>query len=146
MQIPKYVKGDLVRLSDELPRSMSHFKGRGKLAIVMYDSKEPSEFYGEHQYGLLIKGRGLSAWYQESLIVELIEQRRLDLIEPYEKEADEENKKRHKEADEANFNYILKLYSDAAKDGATPENIDAIVTKKIEDNIDAQVKDFFKLD
>lgn len=91
MNIPKYMTGDLVLLKNEFPSYMSHFKGAGKLAIVVgHDDWLPSrldkEGDQEPKYALWVDGHGYSCWYDESLIDELIGTRKLELIESWQED------------------------------------------------------------
>lgn len=57
----KFRTGDLVKVSDTMPRSMSHFPSGG-LAIVL-EVKEPQ---GLWMYSLLLRGTSFCAWYGEA--------------------------------------------------------------------------------
>jgi hypothetical protein len=90
----KFHNGDLVRVAKDLGPCMSHFSNDCD-AIVKYSYEDK---YGgpscNPTYGIFIKGKGTSAWYDEHQLT-LIESGRHDLLREWEekRDADIEQKK-----------------------------------------------------
>ena len=60
-----FARADLVRIAKKLPPEMSHFSGKGKLALIVHSDAEGSD------YALLIltpRGLVYSAWYPRELL------------------------------------------------------------------------------
>ena len=72
LQVAKFQKfsaGDRVHITSDFPEYMSHFRGRGKNATVLYSYRD--KFGGAERipdYALDIDGFGFTAWYPENLL------------------------------------------------------------------------------
>ena len=71
-RVPKFRTGDRVRISDTLPLNMSHFRGAGGNATVLYSNITQDGFGVEGDkriiYCLDIDDFGHSAWWPEYLL------------------------------------------------------------------------------
>lgn len=85
----KFVRGDLVKVADVFPQNMSHFQGRGDLAIVAGSHADQYGSSIRHEYSLFfppLEGNsynGKASWYSEDLLamVEPRNMERLDILD-----------------------------------------------------------------
>ncbi len=88
----KFMRYDLVQITDEMPRSMSHFR-KGCRAVVRGSYTDEYGWggsSGRKQYSLVLEGPdgGFGAWYEEDQLT-LIEPNRPDLYEQWDDTAGE---------------------------------------------------------
>lgn len=100
MIIQKYQRGDHVHVVKDLGACMVHFESDCE-AIVIASYKEQFDCGDTSQYTIHLKGRGDCAWYGEHQL-ELIEANRLDMLEKWEDDERQEEKKK------ANLDWIFK--------------------------------------
>lgn len=86
MPLQKFHFGDMVKIDDELPEIMGHFRS-GEVGIVdgSYYDKYPSSAGGRdtsHTYGLHFSDGGYSSWYYESQLT-LISRNEIDKLEDW---------------------------------------------------------------
>lgn len=110
----KFHKGDWVRVSKDLGRSMSHFKA-DRDAIVIGSYADQYGGRNHTSYTIHIEGRGETSWYYESQLT-LIEPGRIDKLEQWEVERDAKAKQR------ADLDWIFSNADEAMRGhGATVE-------------------------
>ena len=78
----KFKYGDLVRISDSLGASMSHFTS-GREAVVVHSYADRYGGDNHTDYSIYIEGEGPVAWYRESQLT-LIESNRADRMQEWE--------------------------------------------------------------
>jgi len=88
----KFHKGDHVQVAKDLGRSMRHFTNDCE-AIVVGSYKDQFGGSDTKSYTLHLKDRGQCSWYEEHQL-ELIEAGRVDLLEKWEKEKEDECEKK----------------------------------------------------
>lgn len=91
----KFQKGDLVQVAKDLGQSMSHFTADCR-AIVIGSYADQYPQYSKtntKDYTLFLEGEGECSWYGENQLT-LIESGRLDLLEEWEQEQEDENTKK----------------------------------------------------
>ena len=67
----KFPIGTRVRVSDVMPKSMSHFSGAGRTATVEYTYAQMYGGSDVKSYSLVFDDGGSSAWYPEELLTEI---------------------------------------------------------------------------
>lgn len=96
----KYYRGDLVQIAKDLDPMRGHFTADAR-AIILYSYSD--KYYGRGSssgYALHIENKGFSAWYDE-IHLALIEAGRFDLLEKW------QNEKKDKEKKESNLEWIF---------------------------------------
>lgn len=79
----KFYRYDLVRVADDLGKTMSHFPGAGELAVVEGSYADLCHGSDRKSFGLMFEKHGGVSWYNESQLT-LIETGRVDLYEKWE--------------------------------------------------------------
>ena len=71
----KFFLGDLVRVADDLGKSMAHFPcGQDAIVLYSYSEKHCQSVAGDKQFGLyLLKDKQESAWYYENQLALIAE-------------------------------------------------------------------------
>lgn len=88
--VQKFNKGDLVQIAKDLEPWMSHFTSNCRAIVI----GSYAEQYGGDDceaYTLFLEGRGKCSWYKEHQLT-LLEAGRLDLLEQWKNEREEEIK------------------------------------------------------